>query len=326
MNAKLKSIAKKVAYPVMEVLDVALPPLSTLLTRCVFFHLAVINDLHISSASPYHPLGIYPTLYDTPPSRKWYRRYLAHYRFDEQGLPQTLYKATGTFFYNAVIIAQYGIAEYGYYMSTNSKQHRENCLRAAKGLLQLQDKQGGWPNLIDYPTRVASLESGWYSAMAQGQVISLFARANALEPDSAYQSAAHRALDLLEIPTNEGGLLSKLDRYDFFEEYPTLPPSYTLNGFIFCLFGLYDASQVFHDDRAEHLFQSGFQTVKAVLPLYDGDGLSSYDLSHITHPPLDRLRDRKYHILHVQQLQALDSIQHEDIFTFYINKWGKNWR
>lgn len=327
MNEKLKSTAKKIIYPTMDILDVVLPSLSTLLTHYFYHHRTVINDLHISTPLPYHSLGVYPTLYSVPPSHKWYRRFLALFHFDEQGVPQTLDKACNTLYHNPVMIAQYGIAEYGYYMSTNDRQYRENCLRAAQGLLRFQDKQGGFPYWIEYASsRGVALKSGWYSAMAQGQAISLFVRANALEPDPAYQKAAHQALALLEVPVSEGGLLSKLGEHDFFEEYPSTPPSFTLNGFLFCLFGLYDGSRVFQDEQANRLFQNGVQTVRAALPLYDGDGLSSYDLVHVTHPPLDRLRDRKYHILHVKLLQALDSIQHDDIFTFYIQKWGKHWR
>lgn len=162
--------------------------------------------------------------------------------------------------------------------------------------------------------------------MAQGQAISLFVRAHSLEPDPAYISAAHRALALLEIPVNCGGLLSKIGSLDFYEEYPTTPSSFTLNGLIFCMIGLYDGAQVFRDEDANHMFEKMLQTVKKVLPLYDGDRLSSYDLSHITNPARNRLCDRKYHILHCKLLQALDDIQHDEIFSFYIQKWGKHWR
>lgn len=327
MNTRFKSVAKKIIYPSMDILDAAIPPLSTLLTRFFYVQRAVINDLHIPSTIHYEPLGIYPTFYASPPSRGWYKRYADRFRFDGQGVPQCLDKYSGAFYYNPVAIAQHGAAEYGYYLSTKDERHRENCLRAAKGLLRLQDEKGGWPYPIDYPVSREGgiLKSGWYSAMAQGQAVSLFVRANTLEPDPAYCNASNRALKLLEIPVGEGGLLAKLGGYDFYEEYPTIPPSYTLNGFLFCLFGLYDGFQIFRDERARRLFQNGFQTLKAVLPLYDG-AISSYDLFHVTYPPLDRLRNRKYHILHVKLLQALDSVQHEDVFTFYFNKWGKHWR
>lgn len=311
----------------MEMLDVVAPPLSTLLTHRFYFHQAVINDLHIPSVVHYDPLGVYPTLYNVPPSRQWYKRVTSRYLFDSQDVPQVQDKLSGTFYYHPVNIANYGAAEYGYYLNTKDERYRENCLQAAKGLLRLQDERGGWPYPIDYQLFRAdeTLKSGWYSAMAQGQAVSLFVRANALKPDPAYQTAAHRALALLDIPVSEGGLLAKFGDYNFYEEYPTSLPSCTLNGFLYCLFGLYDGSRVFHDEQADRLFQCGIQTVQAVLPLYDGL-LSSYDLTHVTYPPQARSPDRKYHILHVKLLQALDSVQHEDIFSFYIDKWGKQWR
>lgn len=326
MNPAVKRVAKKIVHPALEWLDTVFPPFTTILIRYAKRYKA-INDLHITNLPPYKPLGPYVTLYQKEPPH--YKRFVKQYHFDAHGVPWI--STDGVLCYNAVDIAQYGLAEYGYYLAGNNASHREQCLACAKGLLELQDERGGWLYSFNpsHPQTKYSLENGWYSAMAQGQAISLFARANALESNPAYADAAHRALALLETPLEQGGVLTKIaGREDliFYEEWPSFPPAHILNGFIFCLTGLYDGAQIFQDSEASRLFKQGMRTLKTILPLYDGDKLSSYDLAHAANPPQDRSIDRKYHILHVKLLQALDSIQHEDIFTFYINKWGKHWR
>ena len=90
--------------------------------------------------------------------------------------------------------------------------------------------------------------------------------------------------------------------------------------------GLYDGAQVFHDEQAEAMFQKVVRTIEAILPLYDDPQVTPYDLSHLTNAPKIRWRDRKYHILHVKLLQALNDIAPNQVFGFYIEKWGKNWR
>jgi len=326
MNPTFKRAAKKIVYPTLEWLDTVFPPLTTKLIRYDKRYKA-INDLHLTDIAPYQPLGPYVTLYQKEPPH--YKRFIKQYHFDPQGVPQVV--IDGKPCYRAVALAQYGLAEYGYSLTGNTAFHRKQCLISAKALLELQDDRGGWlyPFTSTHGRTKYSLENGWYSAMAQGQAISLFARANALEPNPAYAEAAHRALAVLETPLEQGGVLTKISgRNDlvFYEEFPDFPAAHILNGFIFCLIGLYDGAQVFQDQEAGRMFRQGIQTLKTILPLYDGDKLSSYDLVHAVNPPRNRNIDRKYHIIHVKLLQALDAIEPSDLFKFYIKKWGKHWR
>ena len=264
------------------------------------------------------------TLYDKEPS--FYKKFLKTYCMDDDGLPMQVRE--GKKCYNVVTLAQFGLMEYGYYLTNHKDSHRKNCLCTAQALLRLQDDRGGWPYQFDFfhETMEYTLPSGWYSAMGQGQAISLFARANTLEKSETYSTASHRALQLLETPVEEGGLLTKIGDHYVLEEYPTNPASYTLNGLIFAMIGLYDAANAFQDATAKQLFWDMMQTLQEILPLYDDDTYSCYDLSHLTNPPRSKNKDRKYHILHVRLLQALESIEHNDKISFYIDKWGKRWR
>lgn len=318
MNEKHKRVVKGIVYSILDRLDVLAPKLSAYLIRR-FFRLHALNDLRIPTEYHYNCLGVYATLYRKRPA--FYKRFINTYHFDSKGIPLYIYEGRQS--YEIVQLAQYGLMEYGYYLDTCEERHRKNCLACADKLLELQDTNGGWPCDFDYPCpEVGSvLKAGWYTAMGQGQAISLFVRADVLKNKEEYRTAAHRALEVLELPVQDGGVFTKLGDLDFYEEYPTATPSYTLNGLMFCMLGLYDGAQIFKDEKAGKMFQTMLRTLRTILPFYDDETITPYDLSHITNPPRKKLRNRKYHILHVELLQAIDSIAHDEVFSFYINKW-----
>lgn len=322
MNRKIKGACKRLVFSGMTLLDAVCPPLSTAAVRH-FYRSRALNDLRIPQSCRYEPLGTYATMYAAPPAH--YRKFLGTYTLDEQSLPYE--EVDGVRCIQPVALSQYGLMEYGYFRSTRDKLHQTHCLAAADKLLETQDSLGGWRyrETFRHPSVACTLRDGWYSAMAQGQAVSLLARAYSLCGKAAYRQAAHRALAPLERPVSEGGLLAELGGMPFYEEYPTAPPTYTLNGFMFCLLGLYDGWAVFEDAAAETLFRRGLDTLNKVLPLYDGT-VSCYDLSHLTAAPRKRDVSRKYHIIHVELLQALNSVARSGTFDFYIQKWGKNWR
>lgn len=311
---------KRVIYPAMDLMDIAAPGLVGGLTR-YYCRYKDINDLHYyREESPYSTLGPFVTLYAKRPSH--YKGFLQIYHMDNEGLPQI--EVQGKTVRNYVTLIQFGLSEYGYFLDTGEEVHRRNCLKAADKLVQTQDSRGGWPCEWDHHCLNvnATLKSGWYCALAQGEAVSLLARAHSLTQNPAYPETAHRALALLTVPVEEGGVLARLGGYDFFEEYPTTPSSYTLNGFMFCMVGLYDGAQYFHDELAAKLLDSALRTLETVLPLYDNGRLSVYDLRHLTNPagyPKDM--DQKYHVIHVKLLTALNQIHPSPVFAYYIDKW-----
>ena len=112
----------------------------------------------------------------------------------------------------------------------------------------------------------------------------------------------------------------------FFEEYPTNPHSYTLNGFMFALLGIYDWSQtsaLSEDERksASEYFRRGVETLDLILPLYDFNGMSSYDLSHLTAPGRRPQFTGNYHGVHIELLAAIHSITSDPLLLDYEQKW-----
>jgi len=78
--------------------------------------------------------------------------------------------------------------------------------------------------------------------MGQGQAISLLSRAfHHSGGNEVYLNTARTALKPFKIPSKNGGVLSKfMNLHPWYDEYPTVPPIFILNGFMYSLIGLYD--------------------------------------------------------------------------------------
>lgn len=94
------------------------------------------------------------------------------------------------------------------------------------------------------------------SAMGQGQAISLLSRAFYHSGGNIqYLNTAWAALKPFKVYSENGGVLSEfMNKHPWFDEYPTIPPIFILNGFMYSLIGLYDlysltpnSSQVYYN-------------------------------------------------------------------------------
>lgn len=280
----------------------------------------VINDLTIlpSISRPYDPSSTYVTMFAEP--SKYYEKINRNRVFDKDGIP--LYQEK---YYNLVQIAQYGLSEFGYYSNTGKKDHLDHAKKVCEWLVHHQDeKTGFWTYHFEYThNSTGCFMKDWACAMGQGQAASLLTRMWRIDQDEKYLVAAHNAFNMFDVPVEQGGLLAKFDGHPFYEEYPTNPHSFTLNGMIFATFGLYDYLQVKEDDRIEKLWKDGVKTVEYVLPLYDDDIFSNYDLTHLTARVVPKVKGDKYHILHISLLQNLESVAPSPTFEYYIRKWAK---
>lgn len=245
-------------------------------------------------------------------------------KYDVNGIP--LIKINGTFVYNPVSIAQFGLQYYSYYIKDGDKDNIKPMIAAADWLVYNQDrKTGKW--LYKFPFNVGGmdirLESGWSSAMGQGQAISLLVRAYNLTKDERYIQAAELGLEPLKVDVENDGLTRYIDGHPYYEEYPTNPPSYALNGFMFTLLGLYDLSYIKPESEATRLYNEGMETLKFVLPNYDSEEnrISIYHLGHITKAPRSIHVSNFYHMVHIIQLKSLDSVSKDYILEKYYKLW-----
>ncbi|MDX6481704.1 MAG: heparosan-N-sulfate-glucuronate 5-epimerase [Gaiellaceae bacterium] len=157
-----------------------------------------------------------------------------------------------------------------------------------------------------------ALEPPWYSALAQGEAVSLLVRAAVLleRPglvDLAEQIAEPliRSDSPLVVETPEGPVL---------QEYPTDPPAHVLNGWLFALWGL-------HDLGATEAFATGAETLARRIDRYRAPlGWSLYDL----YPhPLPNIASPSYHRLHIEQLRRQCELLADPRIAAVADEWER---
>jgi heparosan-N-sulfate-glucuronate 5-epimerase len=207
--------------------------------------------------------------------------------------------------------------------------HFEMATLAANYLVQSQNKKtGGWPIFVSRKfdsLGIFHLNTSWYSAMAQGQAISLLCRLYFQTKNQTYFFSALNALNLYGIKVNYGGFQTEFlnTGYIWFEEYPTRPHSlFVLNGFIYSIFGIKDFINSCLDeqiptikdisvykDRANKLYSKSLKSLIALINMFDTGQRTLYDLRHLSNPKLNPNVARwDYHTLHVSQLFYLINI------------------
>lgn len=212
-------------------------------------------------------------------------------------------------------------------ISISSTAHMAGFFAASEWLVRYQDERGGWPIRVarKLGEGFRTLEPGWYSAMAQGQAMSTLVRAYLITHDPVYLSAAMRATAPFKRTSEQHGVKALfMNKYDWYEEYPTVPSSFVLNGFIYSLIGLYDVAEIAGDKfgrEAGILFSRGLDSLKAMLPLFDTGSGTVYDLRHFTLGVAPNLARWDYHTTHINQLQLLASIDSSPIFRDYAKRW-----
>jgi len=250
-------------------------------------------------------------------------------KFDDKGIPTIKYGER--FYYNPVTIAQYALKSHG--LLIKGKISSELFFHSVDKLLELQAPNGAFLYPFAFSYHIQPLQPGWVSGMAQGQVLSVFARAFHLKKDRRYLHAGNQALSFLVIPITKGGTkdtLAHLDpslkQYLFFEEYPLSPPTYTLNGFQFTLLGLYDwwkvtqSANPHHAQIAGEQFKNGMKTLKGLMKYYDIGGYTTYDLSHIIYRKEPKIAGY-YHPIHIYLLHALYSITKDEECNLTMKRW-----
>jgi hypothetical protein len=274
----------------------------------------------------YKPFGSFLHFEDTAAFTK------PNYRTDPQGIPQIKYGAN--YYYNPVTVAQYALSLYGKYLQNQASLAEFKFV--VDKLLEMQAENGAFKFSFAwyYYLIGKSFKPGWVSAMAQGQGLSVLARAYALTKDIRYLKAGEKTISFLLTPVDNGGVLDTLadlnpdwQQYITFEQYPVDPASYTLNGFMFTLLGCYDWWQINPGavngsfKLALVAFTAGVKTLDRILKYYDIGGFVTYDLGYITHKAQPRL-DPFYFATDIYLLHALYSITGDPILKRYELLWS----
>ncbi len=128
-------------------------------------------------------------------------------------------------------------------------------------------------------------------------------------------------LIILSIDVKDGGLCADFFGYKYYEEYPTIPASYTLNGFMFTLIGLHDLYSISDDKQAKKIYDDGIKTLEYCLPFYDSTRINLYHLGHLTNKNLPLHTSEKYHNIHIAQLKILNQFENNATFMYYSKRW-----
>jgi len=242
--------------------------------------------------------------------------------YDSSGIPQLDYHGQIGVQYNPIAIAQYGLGNYNLWRRTNDPDRRRKFMLVADWLSShLEDNRYGlavWNHHFDWEYR-DTLKAPWYSALAQGQGISLLVRAHKESGELKYLNAAHSALASFYIPVTDGGVAFSDDRGDlWFEEYIVTPPTHILNGFIWASWGVYDYFLSTGDGSARQLFDRAVQTLLRNLNRYDLGFWSRYEQSGTRLP---MVASAFYHRLHIVQLRIMHRLTGQDEFARVADRW-----
>jgi hypothetical protein len=213
---------------------------------------------------------------------------------DDSGIPLTEI-AGGERVHFPIAIFQYGLGCWDEYLLTKNEKRKDAFLNIARWALEHQLPGGAW----DAFAPVRSAKYG-VSSMCQGEGASLLIRAYVETQNEEYRAAALRAIDFMLAPTSAGGTAVYDGEDLYLEEYPQSPRRSVLNGWIFSIFGLYDAALVC-PDRYRAPLERTIDTLIRTLPRYDCGYWSRYDL-------LGKFASPAYHRLHIALIRVLDDL------------------
>ena len=161
------------------------------------------------------------------------------------------------------------------------------------------------------------LRSPWYSGLAQGQGISVLARAFKETSLEKYKNAAHQAFQVFSVSTYDGGV-NYIDSngHSWIEEYIVHPPTHILNGFIWGLWGIYDYWLLTKDKNVKVLFEK-YKIIKALNKLKEKFNISlslvgSFDERN------KKILEEKIHSLNIQKsVKILGKVNYKKLPHLY---------
>ena len=128
---------------------------------------------------------------------------------DAAGIPMLDYRGRIGLQYNPIAVAQWGLGNYNLFVRDGSQERKRKFLAASDWLCdRLEQNSSGvwvWQHHFDWEYR-SPLRAPWYSALAQGQGISLLVRAHLATNVETYFSTAARAFGAFLKPLGRGGV------------------------------------------------------------------------------------------------------------------------
>lgn len=119
-------------------------------------------------------------------------------------------------------------------------------------------------------TKVSRKKGSWYSGLTQARYVDVFNKLLALPDTDRFREPLSGILASLEVPVEDGGVAETADNGGLIiEEYPSLAPDCTLNGWTTATVILRDYAKAKNDDQAWDLFHRSVKGLESLVPIYD---------------------------------------------------------
>lgn len=248
---------------------------------------------------------------------------------DDDGI--RLYERDGQQHYHPVAIAQYALAKLDVANRTGDQEAMDAAsVNAAKLVAVARTHRGGlyFPYTFDFPLGGRNnevLHAPWWSAMAQGQALSLFVGLYSATDDPAWREAADKTFKTLDDIGPQPGPWSVFvnrDDYLWFEEYAGDTKALrVLNGHIFAIFGIWDYYELTQSPKAVQLFDAGTTTLRQYLPKFRKQGEVSYYCLRAPFCQQPRWQNEKYHGIVIEQMRIVADMTDDDWFLRQADKF-----
>jgi hypothetical protein len=232
----------------------------------------------------------------------------------------SLHQYRGRLNYHPVLIAQDALSLLDAYNTTKTTNYLISAKAMSDKLLDMSLPVRSslfFPYTFNFPLhgyQEEAMLAPWYSGMAQGQILSLFVRLYIITKEDHYLDLSRKivkSFDLVHSDNSDNAWVSCVDEngYLWLEEYPSNPASYTLNGMIFGIYGLYDYYRITKDTSSEDLLRGAIATIKEnIYRFRTENGISHYCIRH------PRKKKMEYHKIHIGQLKMLHEMTGDGSF------------
>lgn len=233
-------------------------------------------------------------------------------KIDHDGLPLSTL-SNGKSIHFPILLCQKALGHWDMWLIHERADDRQQFLNIANWLEQTQDSMGGW----DTWGPMGQSSQYRYSAMTQGQAISVMTRAYKVTKGAGFERACRAALELLRKPVQDGGVCCYEAQNVFLEEFPASRRDTVLNGWIFALFGVHDYLLQFTDEQIKTFYADTCASLTSHFPEYDAGFWSYYSSGS------KRLASPFYHRLHLSQLKALKQIIDQPCVHLVQERWKR---
>lgn len=207
--------------------------------------------------------------------------------------------------YHPIRIAQFALHRYGVWMQSGDPGANADFLAQAEWLRENQQSSGiAGLYRFAFSWDKYGAEPGWWSAMAQGEAISVLLRAEHVAPGNGYGDAAVRASVPFAYDIERGGVVWRKGSDVFFEEIANEHAPHVLNGCIFALWGIWELRERSGSGWLDPLIERCVSTLERWIPRFDTGWWTLYSLFNASNGHR-HVATLKYHQFHVAQMRVL---------------------